>query len=95
MSLPSRGGGVLRKNGTNRMSSLVREAIVLMIRLYQSSLGRFLGGQCRFVPSCSQYAIESVRQFGVLKGIYMAVKRLLKCHPFGSQGFDPSDAGGK
>ncbi|MBU1261046.1 MAG: membrane protein insertion efficiency factor YidD [Planctomycetes bacterium] len=69
--------------------NLIREAIVLLIRLYQSSLGRFLGGQCRFVPSCSQYAIESVRQFGAVKGIYMAVKRLLRCHPFGSQGFDP------
>jgi putative membrane protein insertion efficiency factor len=77
------------------MGNLIREAIVLLIRLYQSSLGPFLGGQCRFVPSCSQYAIESVRQFGVLKGVYMSAKRLLKCHPFGSQGFDPPDAGWK
>ncbi|MFA5292532.1 MAG: membrane protein insertion efficiency factor YidD [Phycisphaerae bacterium] len=67
----------------------MKETIVLIIKLYQSSIGRFLGGQCRFVPSCSEYAIEAVRQFGPLKGTYMAVKRLLRCHPFGSKGFDP------
>jgi putative membrane protein insertion efficiency factor len=79
----------LKKNVTNEISRISKEAIVLAIRLYQSSVGRFLGGQCRFVPSCSQYAIEAVRQFGAVKGSCMAVKRILRCHPFGSSGFDP------
>ncbi len=67
----------------------MKELIVLIIRMYQASIGRFLGGQCRFVPSCSQYAIEAVRQFGAIKGSCMAAKRILKCHPFGQGGFDP------
>ncbi|PKL47364.1 MAG: membrane protein insertion efficiency factor YidD [Planctomycetes bacterium HGW-Planctomycetes-1] len=74
------------------MDSLMREIIVLLIRLYQSIFSPFFGGQCRFVPSCSEYAIEAVRQFGAAKGTYMAVKRILRCHPFGSEGFDPPDA---
>ena len=89
MSLQSKGTSVLKKNVTNEISCIAKEAIVLAIRLYQSSVGQFLGGQCRFVPSCSQYAIEAVRQFGAVKGSYMAVKRILRCHPFGSSGFDP------
>lgn len=87
--MPSKDVGFSRKNGTNEMSGLIKETIVLIIKFYQSSLGLFLGGQCRFVPSCSEYAIEAVRQFGAVKGTYMAAKRLLKCHPFGSKGYDP------
>ncbi|MGA2916073.1 MAG: membrane protein insertion efficiency factor YidD [Sedimentisphaerales bacterium] len=68
---------------------MAKETIIFAIRLYQSSLGLFLGGQCRFVPSCSEYAIEAVRQFGAVKGSYMAVKRILRCHPFSRGGFDP------
>ncbi len=82
-------GDVLKKNETNKMDSLIREIIVLLIRLYQSIFSPFFGGQCRFVPSCSEYAIEAVRHFGAAKGTYMAVKRILRCHPFGSEGFDP------
>jgi hypothetical protein len=67
---------------------MAKEAIIFAIRLYQSSLGLFLGGQCRFVPTCSEYAIEAVRQFGAVKGSYMAVKRILRCHPFSRGGFD-------
>jgi hypothetical protein len=76
------------------MDSLIRETIILLIRHYQSIFSPFFGGQCRFVPSCSQYAIEAVRQFGAAKGTYMAVKRILRCHPFGSKGYDsPNDYG--
>jgi putative membrane protein insertion efficiency factor len=79
----------LKKNVKNEISNIVKETVVLVIRLYQSTIGQFLGGQCRFVPSCSQYAIEAVRQFGAVKGSLLAVKRILRCHPFGSSGFDP------
>jgi uncharacterized protein len=70
---------------------MAKETIILAIRLYQSTFGQFLGGQCRFVPSCSEYAIEAVRQFGVAKGSIMATKRILRCHPFGPAGFDPPE----
>ena len=76
-----------------KMNRFIKEVIVLIIKLYQSSMRPFLGGQCRFVPSCSGYAIEAVRQFGVIRGLYMAVKRVLRCHPFGSKGFNPPDMG--
>jgi len=85
----------LKKEIINKLNGAAKEAAVFAIRLYQLSIGRFLGGQCRFVPSCSEYAIESVRQFGIFKGGYMAAKRILKCHPFGSKGFDPPDASSK
>jgi putative membrane protein insertion efficiency factor len=78
----------LKKDITNKINSLTKETIILAVRLYQSSLGLILGGQCRFVPSCSEYAIEAVRQFGAVKGTYMAVKRILRCHPFSTPGFD-------
>jgi putative membrane protein insertion efficiency factor len=68
---------------------LVTESLVFIIRLYQAVLSPVLGTQCRFVPSCSSYAIESVRLFGPFRGLFLAVKRLLRCHPFGSQGYDP------
>lgn len=76
------------RKGINKISGFIKETIVFTIRLYQSSLGLFLSGQCRFVPSCSEYAIEAIRQFGAVKGGYMAVKRILRCHPFGPPGFD-------
>ena len=63
--------------------------LIMLIRFYQVSLGRFLGGQCRFVPTCSQYAIEAIREFGALKGGCLAAKRIARCHPFGSKGYDP------
>ena len=72
-----------------KISEAVGSFFILLIRFYQGSLGRFLGGQCRFVPTCSQYAIEAIREFGALKGGYMAAKRIAKCHPFGGKGFDP------
>ena len=75
------------------VNRLIKRIIVLVIKLYQSSVRPFVGGQCRFVPSCSEYAIEAVQQFGTIKGLYMAVKRVLRCHPFGSKGFNPPDAG--
>ena len=92
--MPSRDGGVLREDEIKvKMDRLIKKIIVLIIKLYQSSMRPFIGGQCRFVPSCSEYAIEAVRQFGVIKGLYMAVKRVLRCHPFGPKGFNPPDAG--
>lgn len=70
---------------------MAKEIIIFAIRLYQSTIGLFLAGQCRFVPSCSEYAIQALRQFGAVKGSILAVKRVLKCHPFGKAGFDPPE----
>ena len=59
------------------------------IRLYQLVLSPLLGRNCRFSPSCSSYTIEALGRFGVVRGGILAVRRLGRCHPFGSSGFDP------
>jgi putative membrane protein insertion efficiency factor len=61
----------------------------LAIRCYQLTLGRTLGGGCRHVPSCSEYALEAVDRHGAFRGLVLAARRLLRCHPFGSSGWDP------
>ena len=59
-----------------------------LIRVYQLVLSPYLGNNCRFYPSCSNYAIEAIEKFGVLKGIKMAFFRILKCNPWGGSGID-------
>ena len=71
-------------------------AVCGLIRLYQLLLSPFLGNRCRFHPSCSHYALEAVRRHGALKGCWLAMKRLGRCHPFHPGGFDPvPDGSGK
>lgn len=67
---------------------MIRKAVLLAIRLYQLVLAPFLGGQCRFYPSCSDYTRQAVEKHGVLKGLGLGGKRLLKCHPFHPGGID-------
>jgi putative membrane protein insertion efficiency factor len=62
---------------------------VLLIKLYQITLSPLLGPKCRFTPSCSQYAVEALKKYGVFKGAWLAVKRISKCHPWGGHGYDP------
>jgi len=63
--------------------------LCFIIRLYQLCLSPWLGTNCRFEPSCSHYAAESIEYHGLRRGTWLAAKRLLRCHPFGSPGFDP------
>lgn len=67
----------------------VRWAMLALIRLYQLTLAAWLGGQCRFYPSCSHYAREAIVVHGALRGSALAVWRLLRCGPFTDGGFDP------
>ena len=62
---------------------------MLAIRLYQATLSPWFGGSCRHVPSCSEYAREAVERHGVIRGLALATRRLARCRPFGSHGFDP------
>jgi uncharacterized protein len=59
------------------------------IRLYQLTLSGWLGGQCRFSPTCSRYAEEAVRSLGATRGAILTTRRVLRCNPFGRGGFDP------
>ena len=63
--------------------------IILVVRLYQATLSRFLGGQCRFQPTCSEYMIGSVRAHGPWRGGWRGMKRIARCHPWGGSGYDP------
>lgn len=63
--------------------------LILIVRFYQATLSRVLGGHCRFQPTCSVYAIEALRAHGGLRGSWLTLRRLARCHPFGGHGFDP------
>lgn len=63
--------------------------MIALIRLYQVTLSPFFGMHCRFHPTCSHYAIEAIRLHGAFKGGYLALRRLLRCHPYSEGGYDP------
>lgn len=62
---------------------------VVLIKFYQTCISPFTPSSCRYVPTCSQYSIEAFRKHGPLKGFYLTVRRLAKCHPWGGSGYDP------
>ncbi len=66
----------------------MKNLALLVIRVYQLVLSPFLGGQCRFYPSCSVYSREAIEKYGALKGALLGAKRVLKCHPFHPGGVD-------
>ena len=67
----------------------MKRLMVLMIRGYQLVLSPLLGPRCRFYPSCSAYAIEAISTHGAARGSFLAVRRLLRCHPWNPGGIDP------
>jgi len=67
----------------------MRKILILPIRVYQYLLSPWFGNSCRFTPSCSHYAIESIEQHGALKGLWLSIKRLGRCHPWHAGGYDP------
>jgi putative membrane protein insertion efficiency factor len=69
-----------------------RALLLGLIRLYQLALSPWLGTQCRFQPTCSVYAAEALERFGVGRGMWLAAKRLGRCHPWGRSGYDPVPA---
>jgi uncharacterized protein len=71
---------------------LGRRALLLLVRSYRFFLSPVLGPACRFTPTCSAYAEEAITRFGVAKGSAMAVRRILRCHPFAAAGLDPVPA---
>jgi putative membrane protein insertion efficiency factor len=70
----------------------VKSFLLLLLRGYKLGVSPFLGQNCRFYPSCSDYASEAVREYGAVKGGALAVKRLCKCHPWNPGGVDPVPA---
>ncbi len=71
------------------MKSPLKLILLFLLRVYQLCISPYLGRNCRFYPTCSQYAIEAISLHGCVKGILLASWRLLKCHPWHAGGFDP------
>ncbi|HOC19441.1 MAG TPA: membrane protein insertion efficiency factor YidD [Vicinamibacterales bacterium] len=72
--------------------SLAARLLLALVGAYRVLLAPLVGGACRYTPSCSQYMTEAVRQHGALRGGWLGVRRLARCHPFGGHGFDPVPA---
>lgn len=68
---------------------MIRKLLILMVRFYQKCISPFLGANCRFTPTCSQYMIEALEKYGALKGFLLGIKRILRCHPWHPGGWDP------
>ncbi|HEX9715159.1 MAG TPA: membrane protein insertion efficiency factor YidD [Desulfurivibrionaceae bacterium] len=71
--------------------SAVKKIFIALIRCYQLCISPFFAPSCRFSPTCSQYAIEAFALHGSARGLYLTLRRLLRCHPFHPGGFDPVD----
>ena len=63
--------------------------LIKLIRFYQVALSPWLGKNCRYQPTCSQYMLEALKVHGVYKGVFLGIKRILSCHPWGGSGYDP------
>jgi len=71
------------------LNKIVTFPLILLIRGYQLIASPMLGSNCRFMPTCSEYAMESLKTYGLIKGTFLTIKRIGKCHPWGSNGYDP------
>ena len=68
---------------------MIGSLLIVPIRFYQKYISPLKPATCRFTPTCSQYAIEALRKHGPLRGLWLALRRLLRCHPWGGSGYDP------
>ena len=71
------------------MLKILNYFLIVPIKLYQILLSPLIGPSCRFNPTCSNYAIEAINKHGPIKGFWLAIKRISKCHPWGGSGHDP------
>ena len=71
------------------LNKIITFPLIILIRGYQLIISPLLGSNCRFMPTCSEYAMESLRSYGLIKGFYLTIKRIGKCHPWGGHGYDP------
>jgi uncharacterized protein len=68
---------------------VIRFMIVSLLKIYKYTISTILPPSCRFHPSCSEYAVSAVNKYGVQRGVWHAIKRIARCHPFGNGGYDP------
>lgn len=73
----------------NALSRLLAKPLIGLVRFYRFAVSPWLGGNCRFQPTCSTYAVEALQTHGALRGSWLAAKRIARCHPWGGSGYDP------
>lgn len=71
------------------VGQLLAKPLIWLVRLYRLAVSPWLGGNCRFQPTCSEYAIEALQTYGALRGSWLAARRIGRCHPWGGSGYDP------
>ncbi len=71
------------------ITAVPAKVAIMLVRLYQKMVSPWLGPRCRFHPSCSNYCIEALQQHGMVRGLWLGIKRICKCHPFNLGGYDP------
>jgi len=76
-------------SGDDRRVSFAARPLIAFVRMYQAVGRPFFGGHCRFHPTCSEYAAEALQTHGALRGTFLALRRVLRCHPLGGAGYDP------
>jgi uncharacterized protein len=73
----------------NALMKILSWPFIALIKLYQWVLSPLLGPSCRFTPTCSNYALEAFRKYGLIKGLWLTSRRIVRCHPWGGHGEDP------
>jgi len=74
---------------TNGLKKIVIFPFIILVRFYQGAISPYTPATCRFEPTCSQYTVEALQKHGLSKGGWLAIKRILSCHPWGKSGYDP------
>ncbi len=80
---------VPRNNIATRIRGLIVELLLLPVHFYRMCISPLFPPSCRYVPTCSQYAIEALRRHGPFKGTWLTIRRICRCHPWGGSGYDP------
>ena len=79
------------KKKTNFLNFLLKSIALKLVRLYQTCISPFIGGKaaCRFIPTCSEYTVQAIEKYGILRGIWLSLRRIMRCRPGGGFGYDP------
>jgi len=72
-----------------KIFQLLALPLILLIKLYQLLISPLFPPSCRFTPTCSEYTLEALKKYGILKGSWLGFKRIIRCHPWGGSGYDP------
>jgi len=75
-----------------KINLFIKKILIAFIKAYKRIISPFLPNACRFEPTCSQYMIEAIEKHGIIYGLYLGIRRILRCHPWGKSGFDPVPA---